>query len=297
MDFEIDFEAPSKEEFPSSSLHSAATVPCNLDDPNVKAQIQMCYQKRKLGRPRKNPEVLAKPYPIPGRVAGRPRVEKPVLPKRPIGRPRGTTKPKPPVDCPKRKAGRPEGTTLNSKNPRPRRLGRPPGRTNKNKLSISDTDLNDSEYNSSTNDSFSNSKKHIKPPDESIGEGLSVLRGDLPSLSKGKRRGPRPEVQKYPASDDRILCPKCGRVFLESERKNMYNHMHKHRVEERRLAEEAKQKVKREAETEQTEYRESTKVEYVIIEESQIHLPQTTLQQQHSIQPAHQQIIYRTPWH
>lgn len=295
MDYEIDFEEPVADQETESPLTKASEVKFDLEDPAVKAQIQSCYQKRPLGRPRKNPSELAKPYPIPGRPCGRPRVEKPLVPKRPIGRPRGTTKPKPPFDLPKRKAGRPEGIPQVYKNPPTKRIGRPPGSKNKDKRSLDDTEPIDSDQYNSANDSYSTSRRS-KAPDESIGEGLDVLRGDLPSEKKWKKRGPRPDVQKYPACDDRILCPKCGRVFLESERKNMYNHMHKHRVEERRAAEEKKQLKLEIVEQQQQsdDHTQPTKVEYIVVGRGQAH--SSPVEPQQIVQQSQSHMIYRTHW-
>lgn len=286
MEIQIDFEEPSFDE--TSRPHSTRKLSYDSDDPAVKAQIQMCYEKRVIGRPRKNPDALAKPYPLPGRAIGRPRVEKPVLPKRPLGRPRGSTKPRPEIEQIKRKPGRPESfITANDLVPRGR-IGRPPGSKNKKSLSISDTE----EVQPLVTSPSTKRSKYTK----SIGEGLDVLRGDLPSeAGKHGKRGPRPDFQKYQAENDRILCPKCGRVFLESERKIMYNHMHKHRVEERRAAAEAAAMKKEK--TEATDYSQPAKVEYIVVEQpSPAHSPAASNQNStQEMQPTHQ-VYYRAHW-
>lgn len=66
-------------------------------------------------------------------------------------------------------------------------------------------------------------------------DALNSLRRNLP----GAGRHGRPK--NYVGDGEQIICHICGRVFLEAERKNMYNHMFKHRQDAKKEAQTVKE--------------------------------------------------------
>lgn len=285
-EIQIEFEPPPED---ASDNETEAFV---RDQDAIDEQIRKCLEGP---RPKKE-----KPPP---RARGRPRVEKPMLPKRPIGRPRGSAynKRESDGDGEKRFPGRPVGSFAKHDDPQRKPLGRPKGSKN-HSFETSDCDPNSSMDSEVTDGAkitvLSNKRMKVEP---SIGEGLDVLRGDIGGGGKrgpkpGTKKGPRPDSRKYQACDDRILCQECGRVFLESERKNMYNHMHKHRVEKRQAAA-MEAKLKEEAEQDFSTKEVYTKVEY--LDEAPLHVVEVSSpppQNHAQVQSQPQQQYYRQQW-